>query len=67
MAKYFLSKLSAFIKEEDGPTAVEYAIMIALILVAMISAILSTGDVQRAMFFDTADDIESVVNGTYQP
>ena len=67
MRNYFYSKIVAFVKDEDGPTAVEYAIMVAMILVGMISAILSTGDVQRALFFETSDDIEAVRNGNFQP
>jgi pilus assembly protein Flp/PilA len=32
-----------FLKKEDGPTAVEYAIMLALIIVVCIAAITSLG------------------------
>jgi pilus assembly protein Flp/PilA len=32
-----------FLKREDGPTAVEYAVMLALIVVVCISAITSLG------------------------
>jgi pilus assembly protein Flp/PilA len=37
------SHLSAFLRGEDGPTAVEYAVMLALIIVVCISAITSLG------------------------
>jgi pilus assembly protein Flp/PilA len=33
----------AFLKAEDGPTAVEYAVMLALIVVVCIAAITSLG------------------------
>ncbi len=33
-----------FIKEEDGPTAVEYAVMLALIVVVCLVSIKSIGD-----------------------
>jgi pilus assembly protein Flp/PilA len=33
----------AFLKDEDGPTAVEYAVMLALIIVVCISAITALG------------------------
>jgi pilus assembly protein Flp/PilA len=36
-------KLVAFLKEEDGPTAVEYAVMLALIIVVCIAAITTLG------------------------
>jgi pilus assembly protein Flp/PilA len=32
-----------FLREEDGPTAVEYAVMLALIIVVCMSAILIIG------------------------
>lgn len=67
MQSKIASKIIEFLRNEDGPTSVEYAIMIAMILVGMLSAILSTGDIQRSMFFNSSEDIEAVVNGTYQP
>ena len=36
-------KLVAFLKTEDGPTAVEYAVMLALIIVVCIAAITALG------------------------
>jgi len=35
--------VSNFIKREDGPTAVEYAVMLALIIVVCIAAISALG------------------------
>jgi pilus assembly protein Flp/PilA len=35
----FMRCLAQFLSEEDGPTAVEYAVMLALIVVVCISAI----------------------------
>jgi pilus assembly protein Flp/PilA len=43
MLKQFASRLIAFVKNEDGPTAVEYAVMLALIIVVCITAITSLG------------------------
>jgi len=39
----FMSRVSRFLKSEDGPTAVEYAVMLALILVACITIVTSLG------------------------
>ena len=39
----FISKAQRFIKSEDGPTAVEYAVMLALILVACIGIVTTLG------------------------
>ena len=36
-------KLVSFLKREDGPTAVEYAVMLALIIVVCIAAITTLG------------------------
>jgi pilus assembly protein Flp/PilA len=35
--------LSEFVRREDGPTAVEYAVMLALIIVVCIAAIATLG------------------------
>ena len=35
--------LSRFLRSEDGPTAVEYAVMLALIIVVCITAITALG------------------------
>jgi pilus assembly protein Flp/PilA len=43
MFKQLASGLRAFLKNEDGPTAVEYAVMLALIIVVCISAITTLG------------------------
>lgn len=38
-----LKPVCHFLKSEDGPTAVEYAVMLALILVACITIVTSLG------------------------
>jgi len=39
----FAKKLVKFLKAEDGPTAVEYAVMLALIIVVCIGTITALG------------------------
>jgi pilus assembly protein Flp/PilA len=39
----FTQSLVNFLKNEDGPTAVEYAVMLALIIVVCITAITTLG------------------------
>jgi pilus assembly protein Flp/PilA len=39
-----------FLKREDGPTAVEYAVMLALIVVACIAAITTFGQNTNSTF-----------------
>lgn len=41
--KAFTAQVRRFLVNEDGPTAVEYAVMLALILVACISIITTLG------------------------
>lgn len=43
-----------FLKKEDGPTAVEYAVMLALIIVVCIVAITTLGTNANATFANTA-------------
>lgn len=39
----FYQSFQRFLKDEDGPTAVEYAVMLALIIVVCITAITTLG------------------------
>jgi len=39
----FAERVVNFLKREDGPTAVEYAVMLALIIVVCITAITALG------------------------
>jgi pilus assembly protein Flp/PilA len=50
--KNLVSKVSRFLKSEDGPTAVEYAIMLALIIVVCLTAIQAVGKNASATFND---------------
>jgi pilus assembly protein Flp/PilA len=43
MFRSFTPSLLAFVRNEDGPTAVEYAVMLALIIVVCITAITTLG------------------------
>lgn len=55
------SKIKRLICDENAATAVEYALLLALIIIAGLAAVLSTGDVQKAFWFDTADKIQVIV------
>jgi pilus assembly protein Flp/PilA len=50
---------AAFLKEEDGPTAVEYAVMLALIIVICLTAISFLGQVTNKTFSNVASAIHS--------
>ena len=49
----------AFLKNEDGPTAVEYAVMLALIIVVCIGAITTLGKNANRTFDSVGDAISS--------
>jgi pilus assembly protein Flp/PilA len=42
--------LISFVKQEDGPTAVEYAVMLALIIVVCIAAVTTLGSNANSTF-----------------
>jgi len=48
--KMITSPLIRFLKAEDGPTAVEYAVMLALIVVVCIAAITALGGNANSTF-----------------
>ena len=50
--KGFMDRAKSFLKSEDGPTATEYAVMLALIIVASIGAIGTIGDKVSTTFTD---------------
>ena len=45
-----IQKVVTFLKKEDGPTAVEYAVMLALIIVVCIAAITTLGSATNSTF-----------------
>jgi len=49
MQKWF-SSIERFLRNEDGPTAVEYAVMLALIIVVCITAVATLGSNASATF-----------------
>lgn len=48
-----------FVRREDGPTAVEYAVMLALIIVVCITAITAIGTNANAKFDTVANVLAS--------
>jgi pilus assembly protein Flp/PilA len=46
----FTKRVVAFLKKEDGPTAVEYAVMLALIIVVLVAAISNIGGTTSGMY-----------------
>ncbi len=50
MLKSIISSVHAFLVSEDGPTSVEYAVMLALIIVACVASIRTLGGSANTMF-----------------
>ena len=50
-------------KSEDGPTAVEYAIMLALIIIVCLAAIQSVGTQANSAFQDISADLAAARTG----
>lgn len=53
--------LIKFLKEEDGPTAVEYAVLLALIVIACIGAVNTMAQATA----DSFDDSAAQLNGAF--
>jgi len=51
-------KMVSFLKKEDGPTAVEYAVMLALIVIVCIAAISALGKNANATFSKIGSGLE---------
>jgi pilus assembly protein Flp/PilA len=55
--KNFADSLKRFLASEDGPTAVEYAVMLALIIVVCLVAITALGTNANKTFSTVASSI----------
>ncbi|MDB2687245.1 Flp family type IVb pilin [Mariniblastus sp.] len=53
--KYLKTIAQRFIRDEDGPTAVEYAIMLALIVLVCIASVIAIGQSAEGVFEAVAD------------
>jgi pilus assembly protein Flp/PilA len=53
--------LKKLLREEDGPTAVEYAVMLALIVVVCIGAVKSMANATAASFDTSAAELDGVM------
>jgi pilus assembly protein Flp/PilA len=53
-----MQKVVAFLKKEDGPTAVEYAVMLALIIVVCLVAITTLGSTANDTFSNVGNKLK---------
>jgi pilus assembly protein Flp/PilA len=54
-----LKKIYRFLAADDGPTAVEYAVMLALIIVICLAAIEAVGTSTNGVFNNMANSISA--------
>jgi len=58
--KKLTKKMTSFFKDEEGATAVEYAIMVALIAVVVIAAVTTIGQKASNVFGNVATNLGDV-------
>ena len=58
--KSFVSKVQRFLASEDGPTAVEYAIMAALIGAVIIGTVRLLGQEVDSVFSDIQSEVANI-------
>ena len=59
-----MNMLLRLLREEDGPTAVEYAVMLALIVIACMAGIQALTNETAASFNRSSSAIESAFGGS---
>ena len=57
--KAFSKKIKRFLASEDGPTAVEYAVMLALIIIVCLSTITAVGTNANSKFEEVEEALAS--------
>jgi pilus assembly protein Flp/PilA len=62
-ARDIMRKLLRFLRSEDGPTAVEYAVMLALIVIACMASIQALTQETAGSYNRSSDAIEAAING----
>jgi pilus assembly protein Flp/PilA len=55
--KSLAGKLQRFLVSEDGPTAVEYAVMVALIIIVCLTAIQGLGNKVKTEFTNISNSL----------
>lgn len=57
-----MQRILRFLAEDDGPTAVEYAVMLALILGVCLAAIGTVGNPLRESYDHSKDELNTRMN-----
>ena len=62
--KSLAKKVRRFLVSEDGPTAVEYAVMLALIIIVCLTAISALGNAAKNTFTTVEQEVSGAGGGT---
>ena len=65
--KVLAKKVQRFLASEDGPTAVEYAVMLALIVIVCLTAIQAIGTNANLTFDNIAQQLDPTGGGGGSP
>lgn len=60
--KLLAKKVHRFLVSEDGPTAVEYAVMLALIIIVCLTAISNVGTNANTTFTNVANSLQGTTS-----
>ena len=63
MIRQVAASLRRFLAEEDGPAAIEYAVMLMLALLMLITAIQALGRALNTSMQDSADQLNKALKG----
>lgn len=63
MLKSLATTLRPFVAEDDGPTTVEYAVMLSLIVIVCLAAVWQIGTNASSVFQDAANSLHSPGGG----
>ena len=59
----FLTRAKSFLKSEEGPTATEYAVMLALIIIVALGAITGLGTTVDSIFTNVQTSLPTGAGG----
>lgn len=62
--KTFVKRVRDFLRSQDGPTAVEYAVMLALIVMLAFATIATLGTSVKGAFASVNTELDKTPSGT---
>lgn len=58
------NKIQNFLRQEDGPTAAEYAIMLGLIIMVCLVGVFTIGQTTNTSFSNSSASVSAAVSGS---